>query len=309
MNFRNGYLGACIVVLGVVATIVCGYALSIEVTDEEITKYQYVADLNGLFDSEQAPAFIDYNPSTNYTGYYTDNSIIGNTKYFDGVEYTNGAVNQYRLNLMPTNRTTGTLTLSGTDWTTNANLILNLVTEFGDGTIGSGTKGLRLGGGTSATLSSIIEDMNLPDGINYIVFKSTEGQDELEEPYLSTQYLSLDWIMFTNKNFWSGATGIVLTNEYREMFPNDPYNRPAQYLNSVMLSCSVDLTNSLVTLYHDNDLQESANTYNLDDIIVSFGGTNTAAGALNLGTDLQYEYMTRPDATYMDIRDGVWMEE
>ena len=64
--FRTGSLSSASPM--VLRCIVGGYLLSIEVTDEEVTKYSYVADLNGLFDSEPAPAYIEYNPSTNYTG-------------------------------------------------------------------------------------------------------------------------------------------------------------------------------------------------------------------------------------------------
>ena len=84
MRFENGRLGAMILVLGIVFAVLGSYVLSLDVQEHEVTKYEYVTDLTGLFETTQAPTFIDYNPSENYTGYYTSAS----KPYFDGVEYT-----------------------------------------------------------------------------------------------------------------------------------------------------------------------------------------------------------------------------
>lgn len=304
MNFRNGYLGACIVVLGVIATIIGSYALSIEVTDEEVTQYSYVADLNGLFDSEQAPAYIEYIPSTNYTGYYTDSSTIGDKRYFAGVDYAESAQpNAYRLNLQPVNSTTGTLTLSGDDWTDGAHVSFMAMATFPDDQTAGGVWGVG-STGTNATLSSIIEGMNLDEGINYIEFSSIAGRSALSEPYPQADILELDWVLFSSKSMWLDNALRVQTQNYMEYKPEAAEYKPTP----IYLGCIVNLDRNLVTFYTDNDLKMSAGQYNIEDVIVSFGGSATGRNVMHLGTQMNYNYGELQPATYMDIRAGVAVE-
>ena len=311
MNFKNGYLGACIIVLGVVMTIVGGYLLSIEVTDEEVTKYSYVADLNGLFDSEPAPAYIEYNPSTNYTGYYTDASVIGINKYFDGVDYdVSGQPNAYRLNLQPLDYSDGTTsTLTGTDWTSGARVSLMAMQRYTNtGNVAGAVWGTGTTG-TDMTLSDLITSLNVPQGNNLINLSSHEGLSALEEPVIQADIngiLELDWVLFSARNMWYDKDTLrVQSNEYMTAYPEDPQYKPT----SPMLSCSVDLTRNTATLYYDYNYQNSAGTYQIDEVIVSFGGSGTGLNSLHLGTTLDYWYATKQNPTYMDIRGGVNVEE
>ena len=305
MQWKNGYLGACIVVLGIIATIIGAYVLSIEVTDEEVTKYSYVADLNGLFDSEQAPSYIEYNPSTNYTGYYTDSSVIGNVKYFDGVDCDITTIpNAYRLNLPMENQDTGTLTLTGSDWKSGAHVSLMALGSFPDNSIARGVWGTGTTG-TDATLSSVIETMTLADEINVIQFRSIENKDALAEPYPQADTLELNWVLFSYKDAWYGDALRAFTDECIKQYPEE-----AQYKQTrIMLGCVVDLSTNLATLYYDSELTNSAGTYNVDDVIVSWGGTGTGRNVLHLGSTVNYTIGTKPAPEYMDIRGGVSVEE
>lgn len=318
MNFRNGYLGACIVVLGVVMTIVLGYALSIEVSDEQVTKYSYVADLNGLFDSEQSPTYIEYNPSTNYTGYYTDQSILNGNTYFAGSEYlkydTSGKPNVYRLNLAPDGYDSGTTTtLSGTSWDSGSSLILMPVTENANtGNLFKGTFG-TYSTGTNATLSSVISElttsMSIPAEVDVIYLSSVDGLDALEEPVLSGNGLTLDWVVFSVQNMWydtgSRYSLRLQTTESMNQFPEDPQFKATRPI----LSCGIDLKRNSVQLFYDKDWKNPAGTYQLNDVVVSFGGTGTGATALHLGTTCTYWYGIQQDPSYLDIRGGVSIKE
>lgn len=60
--------------------------LNIEEDTREVTKYNQVADVSGLFTYEDAPEYIAYNPSSNYVGYsgnvnYTPSPTANNYRY------------------------------------------------------------------------------------------------------------------------------------------------------------------------------------------------------------------------------------
>lgn len=300
MQWKNGYLGACIVVLGIIATIIGAYVLSIEVTDEEVTKYSYVADLNGLFDSEQAPSFIEYNPSTNYTGYYTDNSIVDGTKYFDGVYYDqSGMPNAYRLNMMPANYSEGTISTIPTTGTFSGEVRIwgyertaALNTAYVWGTDES----------YNVHLSDLITALNLNPDQNLITLKSIDNKDA--ETWLYTSAADRDktvnWVLFS-ADWRTGNIGEFVnfySNEYNEAYSE---NRQLP-----LIACQVDLTNNQVKLYYDNECTEQAGLYNLSDVVVSFGSTTDN---LSLGTSLNYVYQTKADVVYMDIRSGVSVDD
>lgn len=86
MKFKNGYFGACVVVLALLGTVLAGFVTDIEKTTVSVTNFNYVTDVSGLFTYEQAPEYIDYSPSSNYTGY------TGEVIY----TATSSGVNQYR---------------------------------------------------------------------------------------------------------------------------------------------------------------------------------------------------------------------
>lgn len=293
MNFKNGYLGACIIVLGVIATIIGSYALSIEVSDVEVTKYQTVADLNGLFDSEQAPAFIEYNPSTNYTGYYTDDSIEDGTKYFDGVDYDrSGQPNAYRLNLKPI----------GYDAGTNTNLP----------TAGSFDGEVRIWGMLNGyvawiwgsdefhnvKLSEFIQSLNLSAEQNLITLMSIDGKNAGGDWTTtdSESTVSVNWVLFSAD--WQDGNIGKFVNNY-----SDAYN---QYYSESKplpkLSAKIDLTTNQVYLYYDNACTEQAGIHPLEDVVISFG---SSSDNLSLGSSMNYIYQNKQDPAYMDIRGGV----
>lgn len=86
MNFKNGYFGACIVVLALLGTASAGFFLNVEKETREVTNYNYTADVSGLFSYTDAPEYIEYNPSSNLVGYdsnvvYTPASVVNNYRY------------------------------------------------------------------------------------------------------------------------------------------------------------------------------------------------------------------------------------
>lgn len=111
MRFKNGYFGACLVVLTLLTTVLAGYTLSIERDEIPVKGYDYVTDISGLFTYTDAPEYIEYNPSTNYTGYSSDwVDWPGHAQYTESP-----TVNQYRCIQTPGTTTTVSDTLTYTD--------------------------------------------------------------------------------------------------------------------------------------------------------------------------------------------------
>lgn len=86
MKFAKGYFGACIVVLALLGTGLAGFFMDVEKDTRQTTNYEYVADVSGLFSYTDAPQYIEYNPSSNLTGYdtgiiYTPSNVVNNYRY------------------------------------------------------------------------------------------------------------------------------------------------------------------------------------------------------------------------------------
>lgn len=81
MRKLTGYIGAIIIVFALMGSILLGYALNINGTTATVNAYDPVTDVSGLYTHSQEPAYIDYNPASNYINYsskdiaYTNNAI------------------------------------------------------------------------------------------------------------------------------------------------------------------------------------------------------------------------------------------
>lgn len=102
MRFNNGMFGACICVLALLGTAIGGFVLNVHEDQREVTKYNFIADVSGLFSYSDAPEYIEYNPSSNYVGYtpigaieYTQSPTANNYRYV----VQNGATSSASLTL------------------------------------------------------------------------------------------------------------------------------------------------------------------------------------------------------------------
>lgn len=95
MRFKSGMLGCCVVVLALLGTVLGGFVLGIEPSTREVTTYDYVTDVTGLFDITDAPEYVTYSPSSNLVGYspssainYTTSSTVNSYRYLvqEGIE-------------------------------------------------------------------------------------------------------------------------------------------------------------------------------------------------------------------------------
>lgn len=83
MRKVTGYIGALIIVMALMGSILAGYALNINGQSVVVNEYEKVTDVSGLYSHTDQKTYIDYNPASNYIGY--QNSILS----FDNPTTTN----------------------------------------------------------------------------------------------------------------------------------------------------------------------------------------------------------------------------
>lgn len=83
MRFDNGMLGMCITIVAIMGMVLAGFALSVQQSERVVTGYDYVTDVSGLFDYSDDPQYVAYNPSANWTGFYTTEPGVT-----DGIDYS-----------------------------------------------------------------------------------------------------------------------------------------------------------------------------------------------------------------------------
>lgn len=78
----SGKLGALVVIIAIVGTILGGTALGSEEVARTSTDYTFVSDVSGLYKYSDQEIFVDYNPSANLTGFTTAGKY-----YTSGITY------------------------------------------------------------------------------------------------------------------------------------------------------------------------------------------------------------------------------
>lgn len=114
MRKLTGYIGALIVVMALMGSILAGYALNITGTDTNVNAYDPVTDVSGLYSHTQEPSYIDYTPARNYTGYNLD--YTGQTIYYSTPGYQKMKTSQSE-NITITINLDGSNVVNGTTYT------------------------------------------------------------------------------------------------------------------------------------------------------------------------------------------------
>lgn len=98
MRKVTGYIGALIVVVALMGSILAGYALNINGQSTVVNEYENVTDVSGLYSHTDQKTYIDYNPASNYIGYEKTGATYNNpaqsvwaNAHFKKV--TNGTIN------------------------------------------------------------------------------------------------------------------------------------------------------------------------------------------------------------------------
>lgn len=296
MQFRQGMLGVAVLAVAIAGALIGSWVMSMDVEEREVIKYAPLTDITGLFDTEMAPQFTDYSPSTNYTGYWTTASVEGEIRYFDGVDFTQASrANNYRVNLPPVVSTQGTV---------------NLPADSPSDQISQLWVWSYRNGSTGYTFSDSIESIQMSDVIE-LVTEQTSGTFRIASHdnadvvlQQTTPDLEADWLIIANKaDFRSNDRYDVMTMDYREHAVG-----PATSQHMLALSCIVDLDKRIATLFYDNNYQTRIADVSLDQCVVIYGGDDGATADVILGDSGAYKFELFPPQTYMDPTKGVEME-
>ena len=309
MKFKSGMLGLCIVVIALLGTILGGFCLDVDSQTRNVTKYEYVTDITGLFDIGNAPQYIAYNPSSNYVGYSQGS-----------VNYTSaGSINQYRYVIDP-----GSVTYKSYTVTYETDLP-NYDGYFTSNTYGASAYINWLGPnypmGPTDTVAGIPDHpfnarvlTTLNDGVAHVIVSRLSNiLNNLEIPsYASSVSISvtnnlLDGqtypVIITPYNNWSLVTGGNELNYYFAELSSggDNYNCDVARLDYIV-------STGLVIAYdsNNNKLWEKAG----DDVLIfnkytqNYGGSWTNA---HCSTTFNATITGAPVYGYMDPSTGVTM--
>ena len=280
-------LGICISVCAVMGMVLSGFVLAVDEYDRTVVTYDYVTDVSGLFDYSDQPTFIDFNPSENWTGYYTTTPGV-----FDGVEYTtttDNRANNYPINLPP-DETAATVSLSSS-WTQ-----MTPPYEGGSEPRTWGIVYAPTGNIYNMTASDDPESdytMN-PNvtSLSTVISHITPGDSDRIRIDLSSSTVVLsrqsDW---TYQRLYFGVAPIST---------HDTYTLNYTYTLSYVV---VDLESSTVRAYSTEGTEVWA--AQTEDVAVAYGGDSDNGQADVLPTSMAITLIEDPPTEYMDISAGV----
>ena len=311
-DFKNGMLGVVIIALAIAGALFGSYLAGIETEQVEVTKYDYLADVSGLFEYDQSPQYIEFDPSTNYTGYYSNDSFSEGVYYFaeDQVDYNPSSnVNNYKIKLIPEDTGSGEDedidSIPGlTDPLPSVNHRIYLTNTYHK---------YELDDPTTVSLKGILDSLNLAESTNTVYFKSPAviENDDMQStgPYHKGD--GLDVIFFSSKSMWVDA-GVVsrqnlnlVTKEKMDELGPDIESDTYQPCYSAI----VDLKSNSVTLCYDNECLQKGPTIMLDTVVVAYDGTTATINYhFDVGETFDYQaYNFRNE--YLDPNTGVWLKD
>lgn len=303
MSFKNGYLGVLVLIIALVATICGSWVLSMDVTEKESTQYNYLTELTGLFSTEQAPQYIEYNPSTNYTGYYTAESTIGENHFFDGVNYEAAAnPNSYRIQGIPLSSTIQNNydldDLNPTDTVTVGYFAKNIQQP---------TERVEVSDANTMTMQEIATALGYTGGNVRLIIKNIADPADYDD--LSGYMIFYDdsmksWSGQPNKVWIKNPTLTGTLYQYVAGTLGNAYVTTADRVSNPVLAAVWD--GSYVTMYYDVECTQTAGIFSPDQVSIAWGGTS---GTANFSDLANIEFYALGNPEYMDISKGVSIRE
>lgn len=294
MRFESGMVGFLIVVLAIGGSIFGTILMSADSSTHEVTKYDYKADVTGLFDTDTSPEYYDYDLSRNYTGYYTINTIVGGVNYWGGATFRNTSVNNYPVKYAPNNvSSTETidlieLNIPNTDPPDNKTFTLLYYVNAIPTT--SGNYGAKA---QCVSVTTAINLMGLSD-YGYVSFKSTGTET--------------DWVFFGSiddlKSIGNGYSYSASYTKPELMEENGSIMQPAA------ICMKYEKSSNTISLYSDDSLSAGKLVRTLDasKTIMMFSlGEWSGQGDNYLleGDKVIVNAWDEPAIQYMDISQGV----
>jgi len=300
MQFRQGMLGVAIVAVAIASALMGSWIMSMDVEERSVTVYNPLMDVTGLFDSDLAPEYTEYSPTTNYTGYYTSSTIIDGVKYFGGVDYVEASrPNNYRLLLPPTSNTVTTVDLSQLTGDEDDDYKMHYWTD----------------NGTPSVNGSSVEHLTIPELLTALSIETSGNlQVTLMDPFSTQDYQSGGFITFITADMLMERSNVFdtwyafymkdpsLTGQLKEPVINYDKYIPAADVTNPILAAVYDSTTNSVQLYYDVAMTEMAGTYTPDAVSICWQNSGF------LGDSVYIDAKNFPPYSYMDPTKGVQLE-
>ena len=291
MDFaRSGMLGVTVLCIALAGALFGGYLAGVDTIEEPAVDYEYLADVSGLFDYDRSPNYIDFDSSTNYTGYFshiTGQYFPENRVYFE--EYP--GVNNYRIERAPTESTSDTITLP-------------------DDSPSDEIRQMRIFATDQYSWTDDAEAIRLSDVIS-MVTQQTSGTFRIASQQGIGSYPGsgsgteriLDWVVIANiDDFQGNGNYTCATKEYI-----DTAVSPSNH-HLLSLSCEANLDLGIASLYYDNDFKNKVMDISIDQCVVIYGGQPSAIHSgnwLQLSYDADYTFDLPAPPKYLDPTRGV----
>ena len=294
MEFKSGMLGCAIVMVMLACSVLGTILISADETTYNVTKYRYETDITGLFPVDTSPEYLDYDLAKNYTGYYTEDTIINGVKYWGGATFTpSTTVNNYSLRTPPVNETITqynlsdyTASLTDTDVPPNGSaLFLNYyMSDYSSPAIPTdGSIDPR-----SVTLTSLIDVLHITNNIIEITPLSDDWDDLIFFTTPDKYFVGSDVFYYY----------LAVDKQYYDTYPSDIYDLAC-------LSCKINMTTRTVDYYYGISIDNTTYVYtvNLSDACICCDTENNNFPTID--RTIVVRSYDQADTQYMDISMGV----
>ena len=295
-------LGLLIVTLAIGGSIFGTILLSADENTYQVTKYDYKADVTGLFKGDNTPEFYEFDLSRNYTGYYINSTVFNGVKYWGGASFTKASgVNNYPINNLYTSvhqqdytfteDVSGFFTVhvqvlgqSGTDFNGQSN-VTNYSAEATFISLENFVNDNHLDGYDKITITPI--DNQVSNRVLFIM-----NQEALEAPDIPTIFNPpLTYVEYDYRNTYISQSGAN-----------------AEDVLTACLSCEINVAAHTVNYYYTTNANNDyyVKTVDLSYAYLLFGPSHVLEPPITgFGMSAHVLAVNYPPKEYMDISQGV----
>lgn len=307
MRFDNGMIGFLIVVLAVGGAIFGTILLSSEESTYDVTKYRYETEVTGLFPVDTSPEYYDYDLARNYTGYYTQDTVVNGVNYWGGATFTTTGVNNYPVRYAPDDSTTATITVTGLSQSDppDDKRFATLVYGQGGVVVGSaGTMGNLVVNWSQNTKSSTLTSFLIANSLeDYDYITITPTSDAAADRILFASTDDFAYVDSVNPYYWRD----YVEYDSRELYTESRWGGVTMPTLVACLSCKIDLVTQMADFYYSTNAstQTFVKQVSLNKAVMLYDSTNTQTYVVGLSNAVNVLGVDYPDLNYMDISRGV----
>lgn len=321
MELRDGMLGVVIIAVALSVALFGSYFAGVTSYETEVINYKWLADVSGEFDYDQSPQYIDFDPSSNYTGYFSNDSYseIMNKYYFakDEVEFIPNVVNDvpvpnnYKIDFEPEVVSEVTINLSTLDpeemgiEKTGA-MVRYVYAIEGDYVQWFGFKTTDAG---AYILKDLLIGMGLTEQCNHVRISLGDSVNWNDTPHHGLFYDTLDLNTVLLIPYDKSKIAYITSPD----FDTSKIEGTSVNIMKPYLSIDVDLKTWEVQCYFTSDYSGTAEPKKAESMIICYGDTNDGEGSgydhLNLSYEMDYVALKFEDPQYLNPMYGVSLKD